>query len=512
MSLALRPDHPLRYQGVIHISAPHPAVVFGPTAARLLAWIIRDTWHLTVVAIASVVFLGGCVLALRWGRRRLAETSQRRAIAAMAGKAPNDGLDPFTVYVTLMATFLSVNGMWIVFGAVMHLPPIVRLVACTVLESSGFAFMRAARRDIQAKRPGTRHVAIVWAIAMLSGGLSAGASHSALEAIIRACLPSLAVLLCHSWMLPLPTEVTLSQFEKGKRAWRYVKATRRRERATNPVTRWVAERLLNAESDRLTKRSLMTGDASRVLSAAERLATTEALAGLGIAPSTEPNTRGLAVSGGPMDIASWGTDTDSRPTEPHLSRNGLVALHDEPDEIRHSSHGHGKANGHLSIAVVPAPATQFDALTGNSSPLVETDSRTGWPGSAAGLADSSQSDQDPATVQPRTHHFGQTMRTRGSADSSSQPTDSADARWSQDTSRIARQIIAEWRAGNVHVTSRAFFAELRARRGAVANRHKSALYTWAVNSDGATPNSQDGPGSTDEGERIDVIEIDSAVK
>jgi hypothetical protein len=265
-----------------------PQAVFSPTVTSAFNWAVGSWPHAGIAGgVLAALALAGS-LAARSVRRHRAAAAARKAAAAAAGESPDEGLDVYTVYVTAMAMALSVNGMWHVFTETMHLPWIVRLVACSVLESAGLAFMRLARKDILAKRPATRHVVIVWGIALLSGGLSAGASKSLLEGVIRVSLPLLAVQLCHAWMLPLPTEVTLTQHELGKRAWRYVKATRRLERSGNALTRYVAQKRLHLESDMLTKRSLMTGDATRVLGAAERIAITEALTGLGITPGAEP--------------------------------------------------------------------------------------------------------------------------------------------------------------------------------------------------------------------------------
>jgi len=212
----------------------------------------------------------------------------RRTIRLLAAslRAADDGepIDPFTAAVTILATALSVDGMWIVFGD-LHLVTPARIVSCGVLEASGFAFMRLARKDILAGRPATAHTVIVWAIAILSGCLSAGASSNPIETVVRLFFPLLAVQLLHSWFLPIPSEITLTQRQKGKRAWRYVKANRRVQRAKNPASRWIAGQILALESDRLGKRACMTGDATTVLDAAEQAIMAEALAALGVAPT-----------------------------------------------------------------------------------------------------------------------------------------------------------------------------------------------------------------------------------
>lgn len=255
-------------------------------------WVTADTTHAVIAAAAGLAAAGLLTFGVGRVRRQVAAARARRVEGAP------DGMDPFTVYVTLMATALSVNGMWHVFTETIPLPGVVRVIASSVLESTGFAFMRNARARIIAKKPATRDIAAVWGIAVLSGSLSSAASHSPLEAVIRFVLPSLAVRLCHSWMLPEHDEITLTQHEKGKRAWRFVKARRRLDRAGNRLTRRVARVLVNVETDRLTKRSLMSGDAAAVLAAAERAATVEALSGLG-------------MSAGPVASAtSAGADVD----------------------------------------------------------------------------------------------------------------------------------------------------------------------------------------------------------
>lgn len=248
---------------------------FTSAYATITHWTATGpAWHKAATAGTAAL-----LAIIAW--RALVSTQRgiRRKIATS-----DEPMDPFTIIVTVMATALSIDGMWAVFGN-LHLVTPARIVSCGVLEASGFAFMRLARNDIKAGRPATAHTVIVWALAILSGLLSAAASKSAIETIVRLVFPSLAVQLCHSWFLPIPTEVTLTQRQKGKRAWRYVKATRRVARARTPLSRWAAGQLLALESDRLTKRSLMTGDPSAVLDAAEQAATAEALAALGITPS-----------------------------------------------------------------------------------------------------------------------------------------------------------------------------------------------------------------------------------
>lgn len=248
---------------------------FTSAYATITHWTATGpAWHKAAAAGAAAA-----LAIIIWRALHITRNAARRTLAAS-----DEPMDPFTIIITVMATGLSIDGMWAVFGS-LHLVTPARIVSCGVLEASGFAFMRLARKDIKAGRPATAHTIIVWALAILSGLLSAAASKSAIETIVRLVFPSLAVQLCHSWFLPIPTEVTLTQRQKGKRAWRYVKANRRLARARTPISRWAAGQLLALESDRLTKRSLMTGDPSAVLDAAERAATTEALAALGITPS-----------------------------------------------------------------------------------------------------------------------------------------------------------------------------------------------------------------------------------
>jgi hypothetical protein len=311
--------------------ASTPQTLFSPTVTSDFDWAVGSWAHAGIVGGVLAAAAAAVALAVRTVRHSRATAAGRRAAALDAGESPDEGLDVYTVYVTAMAMALSINGMWHVFTETMHLPWIVRLVACSVLESAGLAFMRLARKDILAKRPATRHVVIVWGIALLSGGLSAGASKSLLEGVIRVSLPLLAVQLCHAWMLPLPTEVTLTQHELGKRAWRYVKATRRLDRSGNRVTRYIATKRLHLESDLLTKRSLMTGDATSVLRAAEQMATNEAFAGLGLAPAA-----------GPGQLRMGGSDGSTQPVTIRISDPS----EDQPSEV--------------SAGSVPAPAGRPD--------------------------------------------------------------------------------------------------------------------------------------------------------
>ena len=271
-------------------------------------------------AAAGAVVVGGFLI---WWpvhlRRRADKRRQELALArAQAGTTAaedpkNEPLDPFTAFVTLMATFLSVNGMWHVFGETMHLPGPARVVSCSVLEAAGFAFMRLARKDILEKRPATGNVVTVWVIATLSGTLSAGASQSPLEVGLRIAFPLLAVHLCHSWMLPIPTEITLDKLQKGKRAWRYIKANRRLARSSNKLTRWGNQKLLDMESDRLAKRALLAGDdTSAVLREAERASVAEA---------RDRASQEITLTSGEMTSASRTSSSEYRT----LSSNWLTA-------------------------------------------------------------------------------------------------------------------------------------------------------------------------------------------
>lgn len=328
-----------------------PQTLFSPTVTSDFDW-ATSTWaHGGIVLGLLAAVCVAAVLVVRAVRRSRAEAAARRTAAQDAGESPDEGLDVFTVYVTAMAMCLSVNGMWHVFSQVMHLPWIVRLVACTVLESAGLAFMKLARKDILGERPATRHVVIVWGIALLSGGLSAGASKSLLEGVIRVSLPLLAVQLCHSWMLPLPTTITLTQHEKGRRAWRYVRATRRLERSGNPLTRYVAQKRLNFESDMLTKRSLMTGDATQVLGAAERIAITEALSGLGIdSQVSAENTRQDAAGAGQL-------------------QQDVVWLLDEVAQIQDALDNQGATLGELARAAAVRISADPSAISDGPLPI-----------------------------------------------------------------------------------------------------------------------------------------------
>ena len=493
--------------------ASTPQILFSPTVTSAVDWATTSWPHAAIATGAlTVVSLAGLVLVRTLRRRMKAQAARRRAAASAAqgsGQSPDEGLDFYTVYVTAMAMLLSVNGMWHVFTETMHLPWIVRLVACTVLESAGLAFMRLARTDIQAKRPATRHVAIVWAIALLSGCLSAGASRSVLECVIRIVLPLLAVQLCHSWMLPLPTEVTLTQHELGNRAWRYVKATRRLQRAANPATRWAALKLLNTESDRLTKRSLMTGDATSVLRAAEQMATAEAFAGLGIHPDPGPRDHGPGS-------ATTLTDSDPRTPGPvygsaHPRTPGPdTRTGDDGPALDNPADPDPGATSAVMAAAALAPLrpnalAPGDASTPDPDPVPPphapwalrtlgpiTDGPTDGPTDPWPVDPARTTTADPATTgprrgpadnapaDPRTLTHALNGRTHAPVTVVERLSDPADPAWSEETATIAKAIITGWRADGTPITRNAFLAQLRQNGGAVASQHKSALYAYAI--------------------------------
>jgi hypothetical protein len=82
---------------------------------------------------------------------------------------------------------------------------------------------------------------------------------------------------------------------------------------------------------------------------------------------------------------------------------------------------------------------------------------------------------------PRTRTHAAETRTRGPVVLSA--ADPADPRWSEDTARIAREIIAQWRADGTVITRAAFLAELRERGGSASSQYKSALYAYAISPD-----------------------------
>jgi hypothetical protein len=541
-----------------------------------VTWAAESVPHAVLAAVGLGVAAAAVLLVARSVRRARNRAAELRKEAIAAGETPAESMDPFTVYVTLMAMFLSIDGMWHVFGETMHLPWIVRLVACTVLESSGLAFMRLARKDILSNRAATRHVSIVWAIAALSGGLSASASRSVLEAVIRLALPPLSVQLCHSWMLPLPTAITLTQHEKGKRAWRYVKATRRLDRADNILTIWIAHKRLNLESDRLTKRSLMTGDATAVLAAAERIAITEALGGLGMSPGTVLD----AAEGSGVAHADSRDSTDSGPRTPAALIdgltsadprtlaaviNGLIEADSAPDALALGP-GSGESepsadpesgvadpepelgaqqlavpvtvpnpmpikSGSEPVALGFVPQQRDNTLIAGSglpawlqqsaAPLPLLPSTLAEPGegpwsaaesgSAGPVSDSSDPaisdlptlgseinglflapDSEPESSDPQERSEGPDPADASDPDPGPAPeveseADFAALPWPAETSRIARGLVAEWRANARPFTRAELLTEVRGRRGSVSNKDRAAFWAWAIAPDIPSP-------------------------
>lgn len=355
-----------------------------------------STWQQAAVASGAVLAAG---LSLWWSARlvkRRTMAAAERLRSAMAGDETNEPMDPYIAFVTLMATLLSVSGMWRVFGETMHLPNLVRGISCSVLEASGFAFMRLARKDIQMKRPATQHTVIVWVIATLSGALSAGASKSFLEVVIRFCMPLLAVKLCHSWMLPIPAEITLNQLQKGKRAWRYIKAQRRVERANTGVTKYVAGKLLDLESDRLAKRALMIGDASSVLAASERASIGEALRALGVRPTEQDQESGVRESvtagvresvgpqAGPDSVGAGVRESESEQVRESVAAAGLGSVSPDSDSFEGGS-GLGSASPRVRESASPQGPDPVGPWGGGSgSGLGDGADWAAWENAAAG--------------------------------------------------------------------------------------------------------------------------------
>lgn len=52
--------------------------------------------------------------------------------------------------------------------------------------------------------------------------------------------------------------------------------------------------------------------------------------------------------------------------------------------------------------------------------------------------------------------------------------------WSSETSRIARNVVAAWRAGRHPIKRAELLAEVRERGGSVSNRDRTAFYNWAI--------------------------------
>lgn len=562
-----------------------------------------STWQQAAVAGGAVVVVG---LSLWWSGRvvkRRTKAAAERLRAAMAGDETTEPMDPYIAFVTLMATLLSVSGMWRVFGETMHLPNLVRAVSCSVLEASGFAFMRLARKDILMKRPATQHTVIVWVIAVLSGTLSAGASQSPLEAVIRISMPLLAVKLCHSWMLPIPAEITLNQLQKGKRAWRYIKAQRRLERASNRVTKYINGKLMDLESDRLAKRALMIGDASSVLAASERASIGEALRALGVRPTEQDAaedesgagsaTAGLPESEGPEvresegpgvreseservreSVTAGGSGSVGPQTDPFAAESGLGSGPESvgprvresvgpqgPDSagpwVRGSESdalgedagwpwepaaAGGSAvagvNGSVAAGRIPAMRHTPEETAPVAAQPVNGRQAEPWPphwdpnalspseraaaeSAAAGLAESeslwvreSGSPQGPDSAGPRVrgsesaagfgagpdsvadgsgsvHGLGSVSPevresvgpdsagpwVRESESGIGSESVESDPRWTDETGRLARLIVAE---NGGSMTRRAFLEELRERGGRIASEHRSALYGFAM--------------------------------
>lgn len=524
-----------------------------------------QAWQQGAVAGGAAVVIGALIWWPIHHRRQAKKRRQELALLAGpdAAEPKDEPLDPFTAFVTLMATFLSVNGMWHVFGEAMHLPGPARLVSCSVLEASGFAFMRLARRDILNKRPATGNVVTVWVIAVLSGTLSSGASQSPLEVVIRFAFPLLAVHLCHSWMLPIPTEITLDKLQKGKRAWRYIKANRRVARSNNKLTRWGNQKLLDMEADRLAKRALLAGDdTSEVLREAERASVVEALTALrpagsvpGGSEESESESEGSATAGLPESGESvvresvtasvvrgsegpWSAEgprvreTDGSegpgqgPVSDHrLPESASPVVSELVPAARHAADDEGPAAAQAPN--VDDTWSDFDRVVAQGSALADSDTglresegpwvresarpwihtpqspavrRSEGPrvresvGPQGPRSDGSEGpwsvvrdgegprvrEADPSEGSVVRGSEGPGVRESATAEvRESAGSEWSDPRWSDETGRMAREIVAEFERDGVAVTRAGVLDKVRERGGSVASAHRSALYAYA---------------------------------
>lgn len=256
-----------------------PSSVFH-RAEQLAAWAAHGPgWHLAVTCTGGVAGTTAAWLTVRHMRRTLdalfATTRERRS------KLPEDQrADPFVLTVAVGSVVLCVEGMTRVFLHYMHLPLLPTITFGGVLELTGLALGRLARKRILAKHPADNLKRMVWGVAALSGLISSAASNTWIEAVLRAVLPLVAAVLWHETMLPVPDEVTLTEWERAKSATRHLRAAQRVARASRLTNRW-AKWLQTRAADRLARDALVHGDSGAILDAAQRIAVRDALRALG---------------------------------------------------------------------------------------------------------------------------------------------------------------------------------------------------------------------------------------
>jgi hypothetical protein len=136
------------------------------------------------------------VLAALWLAVRAARKAAQSARGAARGRRAS-AADAFTLAVAGLATALAVTGMYHFFGAELHDGGAERALFCGALELATFAEAVRAKRNMAENATAGVDGAAMWALAALSGVLSAWAAGSLAAAAFRVCMPLVAAWLWH---------------------------------------------------------------------------------------------------------------------------------------------------------------------------------------------------------------------------------------------------------------------------------------------------------------------------
>ena len=135
-------------------------------------------------------------LALAWLGWRAARKAARLVREAVrAHKASTEGM--LTLAVAGLATAVAVTGMFHFFGVELHDSGAERALFCGVLELAAFAEAVRAKRNMAEHGSAGIDGAAMWALAALSGVLSAWAAGSLAAAAFRFSMPLVAAWLWH---------------------------------------------------------------------------------------------------------------------------------------------------------------------------------------------------------------------------------------------------------------------------------------------------------------------------
>jgi hypothetical protein len=420
----------------------------------------------------------------------------------------------------VMCTGVSTNTSWRYFGDHLHVTDTIEralMFATAEVVLIGLALMTRENYRKPGSTGGGAPGVLVWVISGFACVPAFAEGGDLTGALVRAVLgPIFAALL---WHLAMGVELTHTRSKDAPKGLLGRLAAHVREQLLAALG--LAEPDRSARQilqDRAAERAVYLADVYAQLTDAQRCrrrgkrtarklrdAVRESGAG------TDPQRRTrllaeLAATRHALDLATtdlaspWhdtppDTDTDTVATDTPQQADGHDGNRDaEPDtapgDKSRNRHGHAPVSQHpdtLTGTVLPVAAALRNTPAARvTTRLPELDT----PGNTAPTTDGPDAQPDSASASLGATHIG-TPALDGHRepvpDTGTVATPAADtlARWSPDTARVARAIVAQWRADGVPVTSRSFFPELRRRGGTVASEHRTALYRYATGIDQA---------------------------